>query len=419
MKPKRWGVLLGLTVGLMALMSPARRSVAAETYEQIRLLVDVLQKVRAHYVEEVDSKTLVYGAAQGLVRVLDPFSQFLDPDGYKELRAETSGQFGGLGIRIGVRDGWLMVITPIPNTPAFRAGIWPGDKIVKIEGVSTQGISVNDAVSKLRGKPKTKVTITIFREGEKDTREVTLIREDIKIESTRSKMLDANIGYVKIIEFNEDSALDLDRRLQDLKTKGMASLVLDLRNDPGGLLTTAVDTVALFVAGRKLVVYTEGRTSPRQEFRSEEKCPWADLPMVVLVNQGSASGSEIVAGALQDHKRALIMGSETFGKGSVQSILALDDGSALRLTTAKYYLPLGRCIHRDEKTGKGGITPDIVIQVPRDVEAKILAQAEEVTGKDRSTESAVKVEDQVKDEILNRAMELLKAQAVFHGLQPT
>lgn len=411
MTRRAWTAATALSLTLF-LWQPVRSGVA-ETYERIKLVVDVIQHVQAQYVEQRDVKDIVYGAAHGIARTLDPFSQFMEPNQYKEMQTETKGEFGGLGIRIGIRDGWLVVITPIEDTPAYRLGILPGDKIVKIDGVTTQGMSVQDAVEKLRGKPKTKVTISVFREGDKEPRDHVIVREVIQIKSTRWSMLEDGVGYLKLNEFIETSLPDMQKALKAMTEKGMRSLVLDLRNDPGGLLTAAADVARLFIGDEKLIVYTEGRASPRMEFRGDARAPYQDLPLVVLVNHGSASGSEIVAGAVQDHKRGVLVGAETFGKGSVQSIIALDDGSALRLTTAKYYTPLGRSIHRDEKTGKGGITPDILVDVPRETEIKLMQQAEEVVGKGKTPEPAVKPEERVKDEVLDRAVQILKAQDIL------
>lgn len=416
MKRYRWiGLSAFLVLGGVAV--PAVRSAVDATYEQIKLLVDVLQLVREQYVEEVDQKNLIYGALSGMARTLDPFSQFMEPSAHSEMKTETQGQFGGLGIRIAIRDGWLTVITPMPDTPAYRQGILPGDRIVKIEETITQGMTVEDAVGRLRGKPGTKVAIGVMREGDKEPRMFTFTREIIKIQSVKSMMMEGSIGYLRLSEFIETSNDDLLKAAKDLKAKGMTSLILDLRNNPGGLLDSAVNVSKLFLGGEKLIVYTQGRAQPRKDFFSAEKAPFEDLPLAVLVNGGSASASEIVTGALQDQRRAIILGSETFGKGSVQSVIPLEDGSALRLTVAKYYTPSGRSIHRDEKTKKGGITPDIVIAVSRDAEAKLQAQSEEIFGKDRAPQSVVKAEDQVRDEILDRAVQILKAEAVFQGMK--
>ncbi len=411
-KRKIIGLIFGAVLLTGTLLPPVRSSVN-QTYEQIKLIVDILQHVKQQYVEDVDQKSLIYGAAAGMVRTLDPFSQFLEPDAHSEMMTGTSGKFGGLGIRIAIRDNWLTVITPLPDTPAYRTGILPGDKIVKIEGESTQGITLMDAVKKLRGKPKTKVNITVFREGEKDPIDYTLVREIIRIRSVKSMILKDHVGYIRLNEFIQPSVTDLLKALKKLEKEEMGSLVLDLRNNPGGLLNSAVDVCKVFMGDNKLIVYTEGRAQPRHEFRADKKAPYAHLPLALLINHGSASGSEIVAGAFKDQRRAIIIGSESFGKASVQSIVPLDDGSALRLTTAKYYTPSGMSIHRDEKTGKGGISPDIVIDIARQTEAALQRQSQEIYARDEKPKSAVKEDEKVKDEVLERAVEILKAQELF------
>jgi carboxyl-terminal processing protease len=386
-----------------------------QTFEQIKLLVDVYQQVLQNYVEEVDSQNLIYGAATGLVQTLDPFSQFMVPEAREEMQTVTEGQFGGLGIRIMMKDNWLTVITPLPDTPAYKAGVLPEDKIIMIDDQPTQGITLQDAVKKLRGAPKTQVKVTIAREGSKEPIPVTLTRENIVINSVRGKLLNNDIGYVRITEFIEPTLRDLEDNLKSLQKQGMKSLVLDLRNNPGGLLTSAVDVSKEFFGDQKLIVYTEGRAQPRQEFRAGVTAPYKKLPMVVLINRGSASGSEIVAGAMQDHGRAILIGSESFGKGSVQSVISLEDGSGLRLTTAKYFTPSGRSIHRNEKTGKGGIQPDIEIPVDRETEVKLQAQAEEIYAKGKESHSAVVDTDKVKDVALDRAIEILKIRPIMLG----
>jgi len=416
---------------LMLLLSPAVRSAVDQTYEDMKMLVEVLNLIKDNYVQDIDTKKLVYGGAAGMVHVLDPFSQFLEPDAHKDMRSETEGEFGGLGIRIAVRDGILTVITPLPGTPAYKQGILPGDRIIKIDGDTTQDIQIEQAVKKLRGAPGSKVTITVAREGEKELKDYVLTRELIKVESIKYKMLTDDIGYIRLTEFQQRSAVDFDAALKILKDKGLKSIVVDLRNNPGGLLNVAVDICRLFIGAGKLIVYTEGRRQPRQEFRADTTAPYANLPMVMLVNHGSASGSEIFAGCMQDYHRAVILGSESFGKGSVQSVIPLADGSGLRLTTAKYYTPSGRTFHRDEKTGKGGITPDILIDVPRDVEIKLQAQDEEIFNKGKEStksdkdasknakESKDKDKDKdkdngpAKDEALDRAIQILKSRDIF------
>lgn len=390
------------------------------TYKQIDLLLDVLKYTEENYVEEVDRDKLLISAIKGMLKPLDPFSQFMEPDTYKELKVETEGQFGGLGIRIAIRDEWLTVITPLPGTPAYKAGILPNDRIIKIEGESTYGITIEEAVKKLRGTPGTKVTITIQREGVKDPIDFTITRDIIKIEVIKYKMLENNIGYIALYEFNNNSYDDMVKALQELKKQGMQSLILDLRNNPGGLLDQAVKIAKLFIGGNKLIVYTEGRKSPRKEYRADATALYEDIPMVVLVNAGSASGSEILAGALQDNKRAILIGSRTFGKASVQSVIDLGDGYGLKLTTARYYTPSGRCIDKLElaKTKSstetvGGILPDIVIEVPKEVEAKLYQQREEIYTPGKEPVSAVKKEEQVEDVVLNRAVDILKAINIY------
>jgi carboxyl-terminal processing protease len=420
----KWAVLalaLAACVGTV----PRAHAAADKTYEQLRILVDILGYVQESYVSEVETKKLIYGAASGMVKTLDPFSQFMDPDLNKDIKAETEGQFGGLGIRIGMRDKWLTVITPLPGTPAFRAGVLPNDRVVKIDSESTEGVTLFDAVKKLRGAPGTKVSFTVEREPDpngKDkewtTREFTLTREIIKIESVLSRMLSDKIGYLRVHEFSAHTSEDAYKALSKLAKDGATSLVLDLRNNPGGLLTAAVDVASDFLGDGKLVVYTQGRRpDSRQDFRAGQKAPFPSLPVVVLVNAGSASGSEIVAGALQDHRRAVIVGERSFGKASVQSVIPLADGSGLRLTVAKYYTPNGRSIQRDEKSDTGGITPDISVPVDRETAIKLQSQAEEIYTPGTDSKPAVEEGKQVKDLALDRAVELLRAREVLSNLK--
>jgi carboxyl-terminal processing protease len=386
---------------------------ADKTYNQLKLLLDILTYTQGNYVEEVDTQKLIYGAARGILTPLDPFSQFMEPRSYKEMKIETEGEYGGLGIRISVRDRWLTVVSPLPATPAYKLGILPGDKIIKIEEESTRGITLMEAVKKLRGKPGTKVTITISRETAKEPIDYTIKREVIKIQTLSAEMLEGNIGYVRLYEFNNNSVQDLKKNLTRLSSKEMKSLIFDLRNNPGGLLNVAVDVVRFFIGENKLIVYTKGRApNSSREYFALKDAPYSDVPMVVLINHGSASGSEIVAGALQDHKRAFIVGSQTFGKASVQTVVPLSDGCGIRLTTAKYYTPAGRCIHRDEKTKKGGIDPDSKIEISPEIEVKLQQQEQTIypPGKELSEEEKEKI---VKDVVLERAVELLKAREIM------
>lgn len=393
-----------------------------KTYEQLRLLVDVLGLVQDNYVEEPDSQALIYGAAAGMARTLDPYSQFMDPETHREMKTETEGQFGGVGLRLTFVDDWLTVQTPMPGSPAYRLGVLPNDRIVEIDGKSTKDMTMLDALKVLRGAPGSKTKLTLEREPEGGapvkTLTVEITRELVKIESTVSSKLEGGVGYLRVIEFSAKTAEDAADAVRKLRKDGATSLVLDLRNNPGGLLSAAIEVASLFLGDSKLVVYTQGRRADsRQDFSAAAQAPHPALPLVVLVNNGSASGSEIVAGAMQDHKRAVVLGQRSYGKASVQSLIPLADGSGLRLTVARYYTPLGRGIHRDDKTGQGGITPDIVVPVSQETEAKLYAQWETLYAKGRAPRSAVKPEEMVRDEALDRAVELLKAREVLGALK--
>ncbi|MBI3505105.1 MAG: S41 family peptidase [Proteobacteria bacterium] len=415
---------VGLAVGMAGVwVLPKVYAAADRTYEQLKILVDILDYIKENYVDEIDTQKLIYGAAGGMVKTLDPFSQFMEPDVHKDIKTETEGQFGGLGIRIGMKDGWPSVITPLPGTPAYRLGVLPNDRIIKIEEKSTKDMSLTDAVKKLRGAPGSKVKITIAREPEEakkewTTHDFTITREVIKIESVYHKMLADKVGYVRITEFSANTQEDTLSALNDLKKQGMTSFILDERNNPGGLLAAAVEVASDFIGDSKLVVYTQGRHAEnRQDFRANARAPFGTVPMVVLVNEGSASGSEIVAGALQDHHRAVVLGQRTFGKATVQSVIPLSDGSGLRLTVARYYTPAGRSIHRDEEKNTGGIMPDIVVPVPRELAIKLQMQQDEIYSPGQQPKSNTKPEDKVKDEVLERAMEILKAREVLANLK--
>ncbi len=327
-----------------------------ETYEQLKVFASVLDLVQRNYVEEVDAKKLIYGAVQGMLSSLDPHSSFMRPDDYKELQVETKGSFTGIGIEITLRDGILTVVSPIEGTPAYKAGLKANDKILKIEGKSTKDMNLIEAVKILRGPKGSKVTISIFREGWREIKDVTLVRAVIPIRSVRSKLLEDKYAYVRISTFRKNTATELKKALNKMERgHQIHGLVMDLRNNPGGLLDQAVAVADEFLDGG-LIVYTDGRVKDQKmRFTAHEGKKHHEYPMVVLVNEGSASASEIVAGALQDHKRAIILGTQTFGKGSVQTIIPLEDGSAVRLTTAKYYTPSGRSIQAK------GIEPDIIV----------------------------------------------------------
>lgn len=334
---------------------------SVKDYEYIGLLTDVMTIVKKSYVEEVDSKKLIYGAINGMLTALDPHSSFMSPETFKELKVETKGAFGGLGIEISIKDGILTVISPIEDTPAQRAGIKSGDQILKIDDRFTKDLSITEAVKRMRGPKGSKVILTIMRDGFDRPKEFPLIRDIIQVKSVRSKMLENGYGYIRIAQFQERTDEDFVKALKSLgeenKGKRLDGLVLDLRNDPGGLLDQAVRVADHFVENGKLIVYTEGRDKEsRMQFTASGRTKEPDYPIVVLINGGSASASEIVAGALQDHKRAVVLGTQSFGKGSVQTIIPLADESGLRLTTARYFTPKGRSIQAK------GITPDIVVE---------------------------------------------------------
>lgn len=328
-------------------------------YESIELFTDVLAIVKKSYVEEVDTKKLIYGAINGMLASLDPHSSFMPPDMYKEMKIDTKGSFGGLGIEITIKDGILTVISPIEDTPAFRVGIKAGDQILKIDDRFTKDMGIMDAVKMMRGPKGSKVNLTIVREGFDKPKEFTIVRDIIQVKSVRFMTLDDGYGYVRIAQFQEKTDSDLVKALKALKDENGGSLkglVLDLRNDPGGLLDQAVKVADHFVEDG-LIVYTEGREKDsRMQFSARKSGTEPVYPMVILINGGSASASEIVAGALQDHKRAVVMGTQSFGKGSVQTIIPLTDDSGLRLTTARYFTPNGRSIQAK------GITPDILVE---------------------------------------------------------
>ena len=348
-------VVVALVVGVLLGKGWERTGHATETYEELKTFSEVLTQVQKSYVDETKVKDLVQGAIRGMLSTLDPHSAYMTADMYKEMQVETKGEFGGVGIQIGVKENRLAVIAPIEGTPAYRAGVKSGDFITKVNDETTKDLTLMDAVQKMRGPKGSKVNLTIQREGTPDPLQFTLVRDTIKIESVKSKVLD-NIGYVRLTQFQESTGRDLGKVLKQFKDQKLQSTILDLRNNPGGLLTSAVEVSEQFLPGGKLVVYTKGRESKKDEWISKGKDQMDDSPMIVLVNEGSASASEIVAGALQDYGRAVIVGTTSFGKGSVQTILPLGDGSGLRLTTAKYYTPKGRSIQST------GITPDIVVK---------------------------------------------------------
>ncbi len=345
------------------IISSQRHSIAeakGSDYESIELFTDVMSIIKKSYVEEVDTKKLVYGAINGMLSSLDPHSSFMTPETYKEMKIDTKGAFGGLGIEISVKEGVLTVISPIEDTPAFKAGIKAGDMILKIDDKFTKDLNINDAVKRMRGQKGSKVVLTIMRDGFDKPKEFPLVRDIIQVKSVRFNLMEGGYGYVRIAQFQEKTDDDLAKALKSMKDEyknELNGLVLDLRNDPGGLLDQAVKVADHFVQDGQMIVYTEGREKDsKMQFTARKGGKEPNYPIVVVINGGSASASEIVAGALQDHKRAIILGTQSFGKGSVQTIIPLSDDSGLRLTTARYYTPKGRSIQAK------GITPDITVE---------------------------------------------------------
>ncbi len=371
------GLLAGaaLTVNLSAIAD--KDAATALPVEELRAFTDVFARIKNDYVEPVEDKKLITEAITGMLTGLDPHSSYLDAEGFKDLQVGTQGEFGGLGIEVGMEDGFVKVVSPIEDTPAFKAGVKPGDLIIKLDDTPVKGMTLNDAVKRMRGKPGTSIKLTIARKGVSLPIVLTLTRAVIKIRSVKSTLVNPGYGYVRVTQFQEHTGELLAEALKDLYKENKAplkGLILDLRNDPGGLLNGAVAVTAAFVKPDSLVVYTEGRsadakmrlTASREHYLRPMQADYLknlpegvkSVPIVVLVNMGSASASEIVAGALQDHKRAIIMGTRTFGKGSVQTILPIGNGTAIKLTTARYYTPNGRSIQAK------GIEPDIVVEDP-------------------------------------------------------
>ena len=372
------GILVSLNfqaIGQLAVRSPL-------PVEELRSFTEVFGAIKQNYVEPVEDKKLITEAINGMLAGLDPHSAYLDAESFKELQVGTQGKFGGLGIEVGMEDGLVKVISPIEDTPAYRAGIKPGDLIVKLDDTQVKGMTLNDAVKKMRGRPNTQIILTIVRKGEAQPLVIPLMRAEIQVQSVKSRIVEPGYAWVRISQFQEKSPEDMARHVSNLFKQGpVKGLVLDLRNDPGGLLYGAVAISSAFLPTKALVVSTDGRTEDaRKKFHATpddyargsrddqlKTLPAAakTVPMVVLVNGGSASASEIVAGALQDHKRATVIGTQTFGKGSVQTIMPLGNNTAIKLTTARYYTPSGRSIQAK------GITPDVIIEEPGSPSARV------------------------------------------------
>src|SRR6476469_986868 len=378
------GAIAGVLISLNFQAIAERSARSTLPIEELRAFTEVFGAVKTNYVEPVEDKKLITEAINGMLTGLDPHSAYLDQEAFKELQVGTQGQFGGLGIEVGMEDGFVKVISPIEDTPAFKAGIKPNDLIIKLDDTPVKGMSLNDAVKRMRGKPNTSITLTISRKGESAPIVVTLTRAVIRVQSVKSKIIEPGYGWVRVSQFQEATTENMVRQLTQMfkENPNLKGLVLDLRNDPGGLLHGAVAISAAFLPAKTLIVSTDGRAEDAKkkfyatpdDYARGSRCedvlkslPQAvkNIPMVVLVNGGSASASEIVAGALQDHKRATVIGTQTFGKGSVQTIMPLGNNTAIKLTTARYYTPGGRSIQAL------GVTPDFIVEDPSDVATRV------------------------------------------------
>jgi carboxyl-terminal processing protease len=374
------GLVAGILISVNYSAVAQKDALGPLPVEELRTFADVFGAIKQGYVEPIDDKKLITYAISGMLSNLDPHSAYLDAESFKDLQVSTQGEFGGLGIEVGMEDGFVKVVSPIEDTPADRAGIKAGDLIIKIDDTPVKGMTLNDAVKKMRGKPKTPIKLTVARKGETKPLEFTIVRDKIKVQSVKAKMIEPGYAYLRVTQFQEETAADVARNLEKLfkekdkdgKVEPIKGLVLDLRNDPGGLLHGAIGVAAAFLPAKALVVSTDGRTEDakkkyvassedylrgqKTDFLKDIPAAAKTVPMIVLVNGGSASASEIVAGALQDHKRAVIMGTQTFGKGSVQTVLPLSNNTAVKLTTARYYTPSGRSIQAK------GIVPDVAVE---------------------------------------------------------
>jgi carboxyl-terminal processing protease len=416
------GLTVNLLIGARIYVATAQAAEKDSPYSSLELFSFVLEKVRKDYVDgqKLSYQDLVYGALKGMLNTLDPHSEFMEPEKYKELQNDTQGAFGGLGIVVSLKDNFVTVVAPMDDSPGFKAGIMSGDRIIRIDGMSTEKMSLPDAVKSLRGDPGTEVKISVFRPSSGQVQDFTLTRSVINIDMVKDihgkkefPLGEDKIGYIRLVQFGEKTSDDLEQALTTLKKQGMQGLVLDLRWNPGGLLDQAVDVCEKFLPRGQLVVSTEGR-NPTQNSRRVANGRGDELhgmPVVVLINLGSASASEIVAGCLQDLKRGIVLGEKSFGKGSVQSILPLQDGSALRLTTAKYYTPSHKVIHEE------GITPDIIVPMS-ELEDRDILLLRAPGGLDSLSEKDRERVANAQDPQLDRAIDLLKGITLFTQRAP-
>lgn len=413
-----WGVVLGLTLSMAHNVWADKDMASALPLEDLRTFTDVYARIKQDYVTNVDDSDLLKNAIRGMLAGLDPHSSYLDEEQFRELQIGTSGEFGGLGIEVGMENGFVKVIAPIDDTPADRAGVKAGDLIIKLDDKSVKGLTLEEAVKLMRGKKGSDIILTIVREGEDAPLALTLTRDVIRVRSVRNRVLEPDYGYVRISNFQSKTTRGLIDALESLKKKNegeLKGLVLDLRNNPGGVLTGAVGVSDIFLKDKELIVYTEGRVEDSElKYSASTGDSLNGAPLVVLINQGSASASEIVAGAMQDHERATIIGTTSFGKGSVQTILPLNDSTALKLTTARYYTPLGRSIQSE------GIVPDILLKEEgsseeessalsiiseSDLEGHLENEGQEANQKAKEPKSVVTIPKQTKDDATDYALE--------------
>ncbi|MDR1926278.1 MAG: S41 family peptidase [Endomicrobium sp.] len=390
-----------------------------EMCDRLRLLIDVMDLINTNYVSETNPKDLVVGAIKGVVATLDPFSQYMEEKAYRNMKNETRGSYNGIGLRIMIRNDFLTIVSPLPDSPAYRAGVLPEDRIFKIDGKCTAGMSSSEAINLMRGKAGKKVKITILRDNLPGELEFNLVREKIKIETVKAIMLDDDIVYIRLKEFNAQSAGDIKKVLTNYQKQGIKALILDLRNNPGGLLDSAINIISMFIKDRKLALTTRGKIAEiKKEYFTTGDGEFSDLPIVILINKGSASASEILSGVMQDFKRALIIGSNTFGKGNIQTVLPLPGRTALKLTVAKYYLPSGRSINGfDNNNAKNGITPDIEIKIGMEDEIKLYMQGEIISASNKDYKSIVDMEKKVEDKVLNKALEIIRENKVIEKIK--
>jgi len=421
-----WGVVIGLSLTMAHNVWADKNMASALPLDDLRTFTDVYARIKQDYVTNVDDSDLLKNAIRGMLAGLDPHSSYLDEEQFRELQIGTSGEFGGLGIEVGMENGFVKVIAPIDDTPADRAGVKAGDLIIKLDDKSVKGLTLEEAVKLMRGKKGSDIVLTIVRDGEDAPLDLTLTRDVIRVRSVRNRVLEPGYGYVRISNFQSKTTRGLIDALDSLKKKNegdLHGLVLDLRNNPGGVLTGAVGVSDVFLKDNKLIVYTEGRVEDSElKYSASTGDTLNGAPLVVLINQGSASASEIVAGAMQDHERATIIGTTSFGKGSVQTILPLNDSTALKLTTARYYTPLGRSIQSQ------GIVPDILLKVEgsseeentalsiiseSDLEGHLENENNESDTKTREPKSVVTIpkqsDEDTTDYALDEALKILKS----------